>query len=69
MMANVRALEYIEENLCDVEADIDDLVTDKGKAEIKRTFKFVSSLTTKAVLKRYAGLGWFKEDRVRLPEG
>ena len=69
MMANVRSLEYLKENLSDVEADIDDLVTNEGKAEIEKTFEFMSLLTSKADLKRYAGLGWFKEERVRLPKG
>lgn len=69
MMANVRPLEYLEENFSNVDADIDDLVTNEGKAEVKKTFDFMYLLTTKADLKRYVGLGWFKEERMRLPKG
>ncbi|CAD6232623.1 unnamed protein product [Miscanthus lutarioriparius] len=68
-MANVRSLEYLKENLSDVEADVDDLVTNEGKAKIKKTFEIMSLFTSKANLKRYAGLGWFKEERVRLRKG
>jgi hypothetical protein len=48
MMASMKAHDYLDEGLSDVDASVDDLVAKGGWSNLKKTFELGPTLTTQA---------------------